>query len=282
MRTTRILFDPDPSGGGGGTPDFRTQIPEEFRNEPSLQTINDLPTLVKGYVHAQRLVGQDRVAIPKQDAPAEEWNNFYQKLGRPESPDKYEFTDLKLPQGLEIDEQVLGQTRGVFHKLGLTPQQAQGVLSHYAEATSSRYGAFTKQQEASQEEAANKLRGEWGDKFDTNIEGAKKALAQFGGEEVVNILNETGLGNNPAVIKMLHKISLGMREDVSGRGGQGGGAQMSQQDAAMEIVRLKSGDDAEFNRYLNGDKTLGAVKFQELADKWKKLHSIAYPGMQTG
>ena len=77
---------------------------------------------------------------------------------------------------------------------------------------------------AVQKAAHDKLVTEWtdaaktdkefgGDKLNENLAVAKKALETFGTPELTKLLNDTGLGNNPEVIRMLFragtKISQG-------------------------------------------------------------------------
>ena len=70
--------------------DWRSAIPEDLQNDPSLANIQDVASLAKGYVHAQHMVGADKVAIPTRETTPEELDAFYNKLGRPESVDGYE------------------------------------------------------------------------------------------------------------------------------------------------------------------------------------------------
>ena len=53
--------------------DWRDSIPEEIRGHSSLEHINDIGALAKSYVHAQQMVGADKVALPGKSATADEW-----------------------------------------------------------------------------------------------------------------------------------------------------------------------------------------------------------------
>ena len=59
--------------------DWRSSIPEDLQNDPSLADIQDVAGLANGYVHAQHMIGADKVAIPSRDATPEELDNFYNK-----------------------------------------------------------------------------------------------------------------------------------------------------------------------------------------------------------
>ena len=68
------------------TNDWRENLPEELKNDPTLQNINDPESAAKTLIHQQKMMG-NRIPIPKTD---EEKAELYTKLGRPESADKYE------------------------------------------------------------------------------------------------------------------------------------------------------------------------------------------------
>jgi hypothetical protein len=49
---------------------WREHLPEDIRAEPSLANVRDLPGLAKSYVNAQRMIGRDKIVLPKDDSPA--------------------------------------------------------------------------------------------------------------------------------------------------------------------------------------------------------------------
>lgn len=57
-----------------------------------------------------------------------------------------------------------------------------------------------------------------GDNFDKNAAIAEKAVTTFGGDELKNILNETGLGNHPALFKAFVEAGKGLVEPEVVRG----------------------------------------------------------------
>ncbi len=52
--------------------------------------------LFKSYRELEKTLGQDKVVLPKDGADAKEWDAVYNKLGRPDTPDKY-----TAPQGAD-------------------------------------------------------------------------------------------------------------------------------------------------------------------------------------
>jgi hypothetical protein len=53
-----------------------------------------------------------------------------------------------------------------------------------------------------------------GDKLDENLGIARKALDHFGTPELKDVLNASGLGNHPAVIKAFVKAGKAISEDT--------------------------------------------------------------------
>ena len=105
---------------------FIDSLAEDMRNEPSLQNIQDLDQLAKGYVHAQRMVGADKIALPNKHATEDDWNQFYGKLGRPDTPEAYEVNYQPPAEGYEPTN--LPGFQDAAYRAGLNSDQAQLLL----------------------------------------------------------------------------------------------------------------------------------------------------------
>ena len=73
---------------------FLESLPDDLRNEPSLRNFTDTGSLAKSYVHAQRMIGADKVAIPGKHATADEWREVYTRLGAPTDAGGYELQSI--------------------------------------------------------------------------------------------------------------------------------------------------------------------------------------------
>ena len=60
--------------------DFKTLIPEAYKEEKSLQNFSNMDDFVKSYLHSQKLVGADKIAVPNKYATDEDWKDVYKKL----------------------------------------------------------------------------------------------------------------------------------------------------------------------------------------------------------
>ena len=113
-------------------PEWIKNVPEDMRGEPSLALVKDFPGLVKSYVHGQKMVGADKIALPGTDASDDTWNEFYGKLGRPETAADYGLKKPEdLPEGFPYSEDIEKDFGEQAHKLGLTPKQVKGLFSWY-------------------------------------------------------------------------------------------------------------------------------------------------------
>jgi len=60
---------------------FLDSLPEDLRNEPSLRLFSDPASLAKSYVHAQRMIGADKIPLPGKSATDDEWRQVYRCAG---------------------------------------------------------------------------------------------------------------------------------------------------------------------------------------------------------
>lgn len=192
--------------------DWKASLSDEIRNEKSLENISDIESLAKGYVHAQRLVGADKIPVPNKFATEEDWNKVYEKLGRPKSADEYKFN---LPEDKTVDEAALKTFAEQAHKLGLLPGQADGVVKFYNDMIGQELSNANSIAEAARNKATTELKTEWGQAYDQKIAAANQVVASVfpQGFMSMNMEDGTKLGDNPAVIKAFAMLAERMGED---------------------------------------------------------------------
>ena len=192
---------------------WKEAIPEDLRNDPNISKFTELEALAKSYVNATRMIGQDKVAVPNNNSTDDQWNEVYDKLGRPESPDKYQL-DIK-SEAVPLDEGAIKSFAENAHQLGLNNKQAQGILEFYKNSMEGSLQQNQVDMETAQANAEQELRKEWGRAYEDNI---KKAGAIAKANMDANILDMqlkdgTRLGDHPAVIKGFANIANLMSED---------------------------------------------------------------------
>lgn len=135
------------------------------------------------------------------------------------APEKY--GDFEFPEGMELDEAAMEQFLPLAKELDLNQEQAQKLVSMYSQNIQSQIEA--------QETEYKDVRSEWvkaikadkevgGKDYEANLGLARNALKAFGSDELTDMLNHTGLGDNPAVVKFFVKVGKAIKEDgmVSG------------------------------------------------------------------
>jgi len=231
------------------------------------------------YQNLEKVFGADKagrtILAPKSDDDADGWNALYSRLGRPETPDKYE---LPVPQG---DDGSFAQAAApVLHQLGLTTKQAKGLADWWNKASASRAEAaeeaFVKQSET--EYAA--LKGEWGAAAAQNEELAKRAVLKFGKEagfdEATFDALERSIGT-AKIMKLFHAIGAKFGEaEFVGSNAPAGGVLTPAQAKSKQAALFA---DKEFMaRYLNPDERVRQSAIEEMLH----LTKLANPEISAG
>jgi hypothetical protein len=194
---------------------WRDSLPDELKSNASLEKFSDVSTLAKSYINAESMIGKDKMVIPGANTTEDEWNDIYDKLGRPSDPNAYELT-AEVGEGEQIDEQLMSSFKETAHKHGLSPAQAQGLLDYYNSISNQSLVDLDNNAVLAQEQSQRELREEWGRSYDDNLNKASTVGKQFFGEDVFGLQLSDGskLGDNPALIKGLSKMASIVSEDV--------------------------------------------------------------------
>lgn len=262
----------DDVGSESDVQDWRATLPEDMRAEKSLADVKDIVTLAKNYVNTKKLVGGS-VRLPGDDASEEEVAEFYNKLGRPESPDKYSKLDKSsLPEGTEWNEELESSYYQWAHAAGLSDKQANAMLQKYNEFTQ----AHAKNQEQSgsikMAEAAESLRKQLGSAYDQTVSMAKRFFKQNADEEVAEFVESSGLGNHPGFIKFVANIAKRTIADHSIDGFAGTeNFGMTPSDAKAKIAEVRGDAKHPFNDEKSGDHA------RWVNEKMPELYKFAYP-----
>lgn len=137
---------------------------------------------------------------------------------KPKAPEKYEF---KVQEGLTLDESVISQFSEVAKELDLSQEDAQKILDKVQPALQARQQEVVERARAEWEQTAKTDKEFGGDKLQENLAVAKKALDTFGTPELRTLLNESGLGNHPEIIRAFYRAGKAISEDGFVTGGKG-------------------------------------------------------------
>lgn len=131
------------------------------------------------------------------------------KAEQPQAPEDYTFT---MPDGVELDSAAADEFKAIAKELKLDQASAQKVADVGAKMAQRQVEQHTKLVETWVEQVkVDKEIG--GDKLQENLAVAKRALDTFGTPELRDVLNMSGLGNHPEVIRAFYKAGKAISED---------------------------------------------------------------------
>lgn len=271
---------PPPAGSGAGATDPRAWLPEEFRADPVFKDIAEPAALAKSYAHAARMIGLDKGQVLRLPADDDEAGRaeLFNRLGRPETPDKYEFSELPT----QLVEGVEPAAREAFHKLGLSAAQARGVMELYGGQVQAAEAQRIARADETHAAVVRDLRAEFGEAFDDRLHAANRAIAELGGPELGRLLTETRMpdgtimGNHPALVRAFAAIGQRLAEPGDLRGGTGGGggpASYTPAQAQAELAALKG--DREFHAARSNPRHADHAK---AVAKWEQLNKALVAG----
>ena len=236
-------------------------IPEAYRNEGWATKYKTPDELFKGISHMSKMMGQKQVVegiqIPGEGATDEDYAKFYQSIGRPESPDKYSFSEVQAHEGFDIESEKQGFAESV-HKLGLTQKQADELFKIHISRTNEKFQASQAQVKETFDKA---LVTAFGNEFQKGLDSAKKGAKALG---IADKLDSEGLSANPLVLQVLAKLGEYTGEDSLIDGGSG----ESKESLLEEAVRLQKSQ-----LYQSGDP----ATMRKVEEIYKKV----YPGKKT-
>lgn len=135
------------------------------------------------------------------------------------APESYDFGET------ELDGEVLSAFSEVAKELNLTQEAASKVLDKMAPVMQARQAA---QFEAARNEWAEQSKADQefgGEKLQENLGFAKRAMDAYATPELKTLLNESGLGNHPEVIRFFVKAGKAISEDTVVTGAKGAGTE---------------------------------------------------------
>jgi hypothetical protein len=216
----------------------------------SAETIGDIETnkwsgvedVVKGY-NDLKAQGSD-FKVPD-GSNADEMNDFYDKLGRPETPDDYDF-DI----GAYDKEDSYSAFRESAYKHGLTPAQAEGLYKDGDTLVKKHQSEMEASIKEQNEKTLGELKQEWGKDYDNRMEDARKAFKDMGLEEDVaeEVGKLLGVGNT---VKLFDALANGSKEhQFLDDGGATGTTKQAIKDEIYEITHRAEYMDDSKNKLL--------------------------------
>lgn len=207
----------------GGAFAWKDKLQGDLGKSPLLQKFEDTPEglnkAFESHVGLEKLLGHEKVPIPKGDNDVEGWNRFSKALGIPDKAEQYGLPDAKIPdtmKGVTFDKQKFAE---IVHSFKLTPGQAKGLWQAYTEQNVEAYNKALEGHKADMAKVVNQLKGEWGDAYDTNVELGQMVINKFSGNKEDADYLTAVLTQDPRAIKWLAKIGEQFAENKVGEFG---------------------------------------------------------------
>ncbi len=176
--------------------------PESVSTLIANKGFKDVAGLVEGYNSEVAFKGTMKQNLNLPEMLTDDMTaKIHTKLGKPDSPDKYDFGEA----GKTFKPEVLNGIQGLAYKHGLNNTQANAIVSQILEIAD----VEIKTENEATDAVEKALKEEYGDKYDAFIEDASNVATKLG---ITETLDKHGLGRNPEILKMLHDMNSKLSE----------------------------------------------------------------------
>ena len=136
-------------------------------------------------------------------------------------PEKYDYSEVQLPEKYGYDENLLNEFNELASKYNLSQKSANELMTMAVKLTQLTDENILKTQEEQHRQTIQDYkrtlvndREIGGANFEKTMKTANMAYTQFADEQVQELLQQTGLNCHPQVVKMFYNIGLKMQNDV--------------------------------------------------------------------
>lgn len=126
-------------------------------------------------------------------------------------PEEYVFT---APEGMEYDAETMGVYAEAAREAGLSQEKADLILGKLAPHMAEKQAQALAQAREDWAASAKADKEYGGEKLAESLGTAKKALDAFGTPELQTLLNESGLGNHPEIIRFMVRAGRAISQDT--------------------------------------------------------------------
>lgn len=243
--------------------DVDTQKFFEGKNYP------DIKTALASLPHADK-VARDRNVISKPDlAKLNDWSGW-SDLGWIDNAEKYAAAVPKpeLKEGERLDEASFGVLTKAAHEARMLPSQTAAIAKALHASEMGRINEMRTVGAQANKDLDTSLRGEWGGKYDANVELAKRAFKHFKVDEATGAEMDNVM-TSPRMVKLFHAIGAAMGEgNLVDPNGQGDGLNKSDHPRAIEAELNRLEQDPDTLKILNDERD---PRYQEVTDRRRDL-----------
>lgn len=176
-------------------------------------------------------------------------NRMYTRLGRPEDPTKYDLTEI-VPEN--YNPGIVDEFKQKAYEAGMSQEGVKKMAEWYKEVELRQHKAIKDARALQDDQNILALKTEFGVNFDNEVKNARKALDAYTDKSFRQYMDESGLGNHPALVKAFAKIGRELSEDRLVQSDTAVRMMKNEELKKSEILRLRS--NKEFmEKYRRGD-----------------------------
>lgn len=197
--------DTEPTGWMPLTDEQRSSAPESVKKLLEAKKWGTVEDALKGYSELEKFTGVGKhLVIPESKDDAEGWNNVYNQLGRPETPDGYVLEPNEM-----ISDELASKWKAYAHGEGYTQKQAAGAVQFQLDIVSS----INEAENAEREKTKAALKQKWGgeEAYKNKTIEARQIADSL---KIYQTLERKGLNSDPDIIEMLLDIASRTAEGV--------------------------------------------------------------------
>jgi len=296
------LWEGEGAGGGEGAGDkggeggdkaavslreqLATTLPDTEREgfQKWASTYTDDTEFVRGAFNMRQQFDA-RVPVPGKDAKPEDYDKFFQKVGKPAAPKDYAFDwgkgeDGKPVQLPDSDAARFESFKEYAHQHHFTQGQFEAGIKFLNEDNAKQEAEFEAMLDREHENSLKAMKAEWGPDFEPNVQAALDGGLAYAPDEkawtdFVNLPLAGGMlvGDHPTLLKTMAKVGRASAEDQRVRDlrSSGEAETIQAQIAAIENEAIKAGKSTSSEEYHN-----------RLMPLYKKLEPKTFTGFSRG
>lgn len=277
----QFILDDDGGGGGGGGGNgdgdktWHENLPEDIRADPSLVDFKDESEMIsmpinvaRSFIATKQLVGRDKIPMPK---TKEEWDDTYNRLGRPEGPSLYNLTTDDI-ENSTVKEQMgnsLEWLRKTAHDMGLSDVQTKSFLQAHVTKMTEELKGVDVGLSVAMREAEKELRETYGNSFEGKMILMNRGLDELDsivGGGLKDLIKASDFSKHPKFIRSMVTVGEMMAEDL-GLDKHTGGTAVTPETIQGQIDTLTKSD-----AYLKADDPAHSDSVTKVANLMQQLH----------
>ena len=207
---TPAVETPADTGWISPTGDFNLEsAPENVRTLAEKKKWNNIVQLADGYTELEKFKGGGKHLVIPEVEDSEGWQNVYNQMGRPETPDKY---SLSYEGEIPLNDELVSSFKQFAHKEGYTQKQFEGAAKFQLEAIEASEKLYKEQQAEREAQNIQAMKQKWGEeKFGPTLKRVEGTAEKLG---VLKYFKDMGIDKEPEIVNMLLTIANSDSEDT--------------------------------------------------------------------